>query len=109
MDENELKRFYAVDYHRLYQDQEEPSSADLIVQQRRAEHFAELLYSLLGECTSHLDIGCSSGRLLVAVAQRLNIRLSIGIEPSDAYRTYCTNRGLRVYGSLDELQDTSLV
>lgn len=57
MDENELKRFYAVDYHRLYQDQEEPSSADLIVQQRRAEHFAELLYSLLGACTTHLDIG----------------------------------------------------
>lgn len=104
MDDDELRQFYTAGYRQLYQGQEDPTPADLAVQRGRAEHLAELLCSHLGTCATHLDIGCSSGTLLEAVAQRLNVGLSVGIELSDAYRAYCTDRGLMVYRSLEELQ-----
>lgn len=104
MDEEELENFYSTEYRKIYQGEENPTPADLLVQQARSKHLIEVASAEFIHSKRHLDIGCSGGLLLEAMHEAFDCQ-SIGVEPGDAYRTYCLKRGLIVYRTLDELAE----
>jgi hypothetical protein len=103
LSDEELAEFYAAEYRQLYQGSQEPTAKDLDVQRGRAEHLAGLAREALPQCVTHLDIGCSAGLLMQAVAQTYSC-ITVGVEPGDAYRNYCIRQGLTVYPNLETLK-----
>jgi 2-polyprenyl-3-methyl-5-hydroxy-6-metoxy-1,4-benzoquinol methylase len=104
--EGELARFYAAEYRRLSSGQEEPTDENVREQRLRADHLKSIITSHIGSLTSHLDIGSSTGELLLAVMSfysRVPGYFCAGIEPSDAHRSWSRERGLAVYASVQEL------
>jgi predicted TPR repeat methyltransferase len=65
---------------------------------------AGLAREALPHCQTHLDIGCSAGLLMQAIAQTYSCT-TVGVEPGDSYRNYCIRQGLTVYPSLETLKD----
>ncbi|NJL36747.1 MAG: class I SAM-dependent methyltransferase [Leptolyngbyaceae cyanobacterium RM2_2_4] len=102
LSDEELAEFYSAEYRQMYQGSQEPTAKDLEVQRGRAKHLAELAREALPQCRSHLDIGCSAGLLMQAIAQ--THCTTIGVEPGDAYRNYCIHQGLTVYPNLETLK-----
>jgi SAM-dependent methyltransferase len=103
LSDEELAEFYAAEYRQVYQGSQEPTAKDLDVQRGRAEHLAGLAREALPHCQTHLDIGCSAGLLMQAIAQTYSCK-TFGIEPGDAYRNYCIRQGLTVYPDLETLK-----
>ena len=99
---DELENFYRDDYRTLVQGQEEPSNKDRWVQGARANMVVEYLKAHLPKVNRHLDIGSSSGDLLLAVSEAFGC-YSLGVEPGDAYRAFSESMGANVVSSLDEL------
>jgi hypothetical protein len=102
MSEAELSEFYQAEYRLLSQGREEPSWKDRYVQAARAEHLVEFCDGIIEDVENHLDIGSSSGDLLLAFSSKFGCA-SIGIEPGTAYRAFSQERGLTVYRTLDEI------
>lgn len=105
--EADLARFYQEEYRKMYCGDANPTRRNVLEQQARAGHLSNLVKSKITTLTSHLDIGCSAGELLLAV--RSSYReipgfRSVGIEPSDAHRTWCAQTGLAVYSSIQDYQ-----
>jgi 2-polyprenyl-3-methyl-5-hydroxy-6-metoxy-1,4-benzoquinol methylase len=105
MSGSEIDQFYAAEYRQLYQGEEGPSSKDIFVQKERARNLLSFLNKNgVKELTRHLDIGCSAGELIQAVESAFHDQ-ACGVELSDAYRSYCQEKGLAVFPSLDELHE----
>lgn len=102
--EKALDDFYTSDYRQLVQGQEGPTEKDLRVQHGRARVMVDFLEQEVPAVSRHLDIGCSSGALLSAVASNYGCA-AVGIEPGDAYRSFAQQRGFEVYRDLDELEE----
>jgi SAM-dependent methyltransferase len=96
--EEEINAFYAQGYRTLYCGTEEPTEHNLEEQAARAQHLADLARSIGGPFRSHLDIGCSTGSLLEAIAAER----PVGVEPTEAHRRVAEGKGLTVYRTLDE-------
>ena len=60
------------------------------------------LKPLLAKNVSLLEVGCSSGFMLLPLAEANHD--CVGIEPSGVFNEYVKHRGLSVYESLDRLQ-----
>ena len=103
MTEEELNEFYKAEYRQVYQGDEGPSQEDLNTQQARAESLINLSQQHIGQISRHLDIGASAGVLLKNFQNAFNNN-SVGVEPGEAYREYAQSQDLKVYNSLDELQ-----
>lgn len=101
MDEEELDKFYNAEYRMIYQGVEGPTQDDLDIQRARAKHLTEIALSQITDLKLHLDIGCSSGVLMEEMSAYYNCQ-SMGVEPSEAYRSFCIDRGLDVIRTLDE-------
>jgi SAM-dependent methyltransferase len=101
--DEELAEFYSAEYRQIYQGSQEPTAKDLEVQRGRAKHLAGLAREALPQCATHLDIGCSAGLLIQAIAQIYSCT-NTGVEPGDAYRNYCIRQGLTVYPNLETLK-----
>jgi len=102
MSDEELEKFYAAEYRRLYQGSPGPNQKDLRVQRQRAASLLALAAPHIQDIQRHLDIGCSAG-LLLQEFQTAYYCQPVGVEPGDAYRAYAQSQGLTVYASLDEL------
>lgn len=103
MSGSEIDQFYAAEYRQLYQGEEGPSSKDIFVQKERARNLQTFLNKNgVKGLTRHLDIGCSAGELILAVELVFHDQ-AYGVELSDAYRSYCQEKGLVVFSSLGEL------
>ena len=104
-DELSLREFYQAEYRVLNSGDEGPTKEDLRVQQARAGHLARVVKSQVREVRSHLDIGCSAGELLSAIRAAYcdvaNFK-SVGIELSRAHRSWCEQRGLLVYPTVED-------
>lgn len=68
--------------------------------QRRMKYLAQHL----GERSRLLEIGCSSGFMLFPFAEAGHA--CTGIEPSGVFSEFVKNRGLTVYNSMDQLQES---
>ena len=106
MDDEALDAFYAAEYRNVYQGSEGPTKKDLFVQQQRAQVLANFLKQNdvdISRINVHLDIGCSSGLLLVNFREEFGFK-GTGVEPGQVYRNYAQQHGLEVFESLDELK-----
>jgi SAM-dependent methyltransferase len=102
MGEEELNAFYQEGYRTLYQNSEQPTKKDLVMQQERATRALAMIQSNIQGVRRHLDIGSSSGELLITIQNVYGCE-SVGIEPGDVYRAYSERRDLEVYASLSAL------
>ena len=103
MTSQETEAFYAAEYRRMYQGNEDPSSKDLAVQHARSAVLLRFVRPHLERISRHLDIGCSAGLLLQEFQRGFNC-LPAGVEPGKAYRAYARGQGLNVHASLEELK-----
>lgn len=103
-----LLAFYESEYRTLYGGEPGPTRANLIVQRARAEHLSRLVREYVGPVESHLDIGCSTGELLVSVRDSNSAPRceSVGIEPSVEHAAWSERRDLTVFPSLESMIDT---
>lgn len=102
MDAGELERFYGHEYRPLVQATDEPTTKDLQVQSARARRTLELVRPASLTVTRHLDVGSSSGAVLLQFRELYNCA-SVGVEPGEAYRQFSQSQALTVYPSLDSL------
>jgi SAM-dependent methyltransferase len=104
----ELNDFYQQGYRSLYQETEEPTKKDLIMQKERANKTLEMIREDVTRVDRHLDIGSSSGALLGATEEYFGCE-GIGVEPGDEYRSFSIRLGYKAYPSIDILPaDTDL-
>lgn len=99
----ELDKFYQAKYRSMYQGDEGPSMKDINVQTERAVSLSSFIEGHFNDLNSHLDIGSSTGELLLGFQKAFDIQ-SIGVEPGEAYRRYAQNRGLEIFSSLESLR-----
>ena len=99
----EWEAFYAQDYRQVYHGSESPSAEARDLQERRASLISGFLRPHLRRRDSHLDIGCSMGVLLEKMSMDAGIRDLYGVEPGNAYRKHCQERGIRCHATLDEI------
>lgn len=102
MDAHELQHFYEHEYRKLYQQTEEPTKKDIVTQEQRAQQTVAMITPDVARVKRHLDIGSSSGELLLEVNNYYGCE-SVGIEPGEGYRAYSQKRDLEVVASLDLL------
>lgn len=103
----QLEAFYLGSYRETVQGQEGPSIKDRWVQEARARSVVSFLKSHLSHVNKHLDIGSSSGDLVLQISREFGC-VSIGIEPGDAYREFSSSRGVQVSASLDDLDSAAV-
>jgi hypothetical protein len=104
MDEAQLAAFYKQGYRELYQEKETPTKKDLVIQETRAQRMLNLVRNHLPHVKQHLDIGSSSGALLIEIQNAYGSH-SVGVEPGDAYRQFSQARGLETYPSVDDVPE----
>lgn len=104
MSEVEMADFYQAEYRRFYQGDENPIAKDFATQTARAESLLSFIWPNIMAVSRCLDIGCSTGLILQYFKGRYGCQL-VGIEPGDAYRNYASQQGLKVYATLDELEN----
>lgn len=98
--------FYAETYRKLYQATEEPTPKDLRQQSLRAEEQVRFLRSCGVNAPGRvLDIGASSGRMLLALREAFQAE-AVGVEPGNAYRALAEAEGLRMFPSVESLLES---
>ena len=99
-----LMTYYATEYISRHQHATGVTEKEVRIQAGRARNLVKMLTSELSLVERHLDIGSSTGSLLLAVRSAYGNE-AIGIEPANAYRAYCEARGLSVVPDLALLDD----
>jgi SAM-dependent methyltransferase len=97
-----LEEYYRDSYAAMHQGAEVVNEEELRIQTARAENLVRLLRTGGFSPIDHLDLGCSTGRLMQAVTNAFGSE-SWGVEPSDLYRDFCIHEGLNVEPSLEIL------
>jgi len=112
MTDEELERFYEVEYRNVYSNIQQPSADLLNIQQQRGNHLAHFLAEYAGfaanDSFTYLDIGCSTGVHLDAVQKLFPNAHLYGIEPGKAFREFCIDKGLKVFKDIDEMQSAGI-
>ncbi len=62
------------------------------------------LAPMLTPASQLLEVGCSSGFMLLPLVEAGHV--CVGIEPSGVFRDFLKAKGLRIFGSLDEMTDS---
>ncbi len=99
----EAAQFYQAEYRQMYQGQEGPVARDFPTQRTRGDSLLGFVQPEISAISSHLDIGCSTGLVLLRFQQKYGCS-SAGIEPGQAYREYASRQGLAVFATLEELE-----
>ena len=100
-----LDTYYRDSYAFTHQGAEVVSEEQLLIQTARAENLVRLARISGLSPDDHLDIGCSTGRLMQAVTKAFGSE-SWGVEPSERYRNFCIHDGLNVEPSLETLSES---
>jgi SAM-dependent methyltransferase len=103
--ETELKDYYRESYREWVQGQSEPSSKDRWVQEGRAKNLVNIVQPHLPQVIRHLDIGSSSGDLILQLASTYGCE-GIGVEPGEAYREFSAARGVQAVPLLEDLDSS---
>jgi len=107
MEDSELEKFYEREYRIQRQETEDPIEKDLQMQDARARMTLEMVQPHLPQISRHLDVGSSSGALLLRFHEQYGCA-SIGVEPGESYRGFSQSHGQEVYSSLDALIDADV-
>jgi SAM-dependent methyltransferase len=102
MTDDSLKRYYEADYVSQHQQATGVTDKELRIQAGRARHLVQMLLSEVKEVERHLDIGSSTGSLMLQVRGAYENQTA-GVEPAEVYRAYCAARGLTVVPDLESL------
>ena len=102
MSQKALRDYYEAEYVSQHQQATGVTEKELRIQAGRARHLTGILTEELSTVDRHLDIGSSTGSLMLAI-QRSFSNVSIGIEPAQVYRAYCRARGFAVVPDLESL------
>lgn len=105
MTNSALKSYYEAGYVAQHQHASGVTEKELRIQAGRARNLVRLLSPRISVVERHLDIGSSTGSLMLAI-QGIYANEAIGIEPAQVYRAYCEARGLSVVPDLDALDST---
>ena len=98
--------FYTETYRKIYQATEEPTPKDLRQQSlRAADQVRFLRLASVNAPKRVLDIGASSGRMLLALREAFQAE-AVGVEPGNAYRALAEAQGLRMFPSLESLLES---
>jgi SAM-dependent methyltransferase len=104
--DDDLELFYREDYLGAKCGNGSPSDFSIEEQRLRGDYQKNIVQSHFEKIETHLDIGCSTGEFLFAIRSAYPDVKSVGIEPSNAYRERCTQNGLEVVPTVDELKST---
>ena len=104
MTDGSLKSYYETEYVSQHQQATGVTEKELRIQAGRARHFVQRLKADVAAVERHLDIGCSTGSLMLAINGEYGTE-AIGIEPAKVYRDYCAARGLTVIPDLESLSN----
>lgn len=102
MTEEALDRYYEAEYVLQHQHANGVTEKELRVQAGRARNLLKLLSRNVASVERHLDIGSSTGSLMVTVSEAYDCD-TVGVEPAEVYRAFCTARGLTVFSDLKAL------
>jgi 2-polyprenyl-3-methyl-5-hydroxy-6-metoxy-1,4-benzoquinol methylase len=106
MTEAEANEYYKAEYRRTYQGEEGPVKRDLVVQTARARSLVDFTLPRIPTISRCLDIGSSSGVMLQAFRDSFGCEI-VGVEPGDAYRDLALGKRLKVYPTLDKLEQAA--
>ena len=104
MTDDSLRSYYEAEYVTQHQHATGVTEKELRIQAGRARHMAQLLTSEISSVERHLDVGSSTGSLMLAIRGEYENEAT-GIEPAEVYRAYCEARGLSVISDLDSLSE----
>ncbi len=102
MTEEALDRYYEAEYVTQHQHATGVTDKELRIQAGRARNLLRLLRRDVASVKHYLDIGSSTGSLMVAVRDSYDCD-AVGVEPAEVYRAYCFARGLTVFPDLKAL------
>ena len=104
MTDSALKTYYEAEYVAQHQHATGVTEKELRIQAGRARKLAQRLTLEIATVERHLDIGSSTGSLMLAIKKAYGNE-TIGIEPAEVYRAYCEARGLMVVPDLESLNE----
>jgi len=104
MTDDSLRSYYEAEYVTQHQHATGVTEKELRIQAGRARNLAQMLTSEISSVERHLDIGSSTGSLMLAIKGEYGNE-AIGIEPAEVYRAYCEARGLSVVPDLESLSE----
>jgi SAM-dependent methyltransferase len=104
MTQAESAAFYAEEYRLLQEGSRDPTARNRRAQTGRADSLLGFARPVISSVTRHLDIGCSLG-ILLQHFQGLFHNQAVGVEPGEAHRIYAREQGLKVYTTMDELEE----
>ncbi len=102
MTDSSLRSYYEAEYVTQHQHATGVTEKELRIQAGRARKLFQMLTSEISAVKRHLDIGSSTGNLMLAIKGAYGSE-AIGIEPAEVYRAYCEARGLTVVPDLESL------
>jgi SAM-dependent methyltransferase len=102
-----LERHYRLEYRLRSHSRESDPRKDRWVQERRAEHLAAAVRRLHPGVKRHLDVGSSTGALLVAIGRAFGSE-GLGVEPGEADRSEVAQAGFQVVASIEQLPPQAL-
>jgi SAM-dependent methyltransferase len=104
MTDESLRSYYEVNYVTQHQHATGVTEKELHIQAGRARNLVQMLRSEISVVERHLDIGSSTGSLMLAIKGAYGNE-AVGIEPAKVYRAYCEARGLTVVPDLESLSE----
>ena len=104
MTDDSLRSYYEAEYVIRHQHATGVTEKELRIQAGRARNIAQMLTSKISSVERHLDIGSSTGSLMLAIRGEYGNEAT-GIEPAEVYRAYCEARGLSVVPDLESLSE----
>ena len=102
MTDNSLRSYYEAEYVTQHQHATGVTEKELRIQAGRARNLTQMLTSNISSVERHLDIGSSTGSLMLAIKDEYGNEAT-GIEPAEVYRAYCEARGLSVVPDFESL------
>jgi 2-polyprenyl-3-methyl-5-hydroxy-6-metoxy-1,4-benzoquinol methylase len=97
-----LQGYYRHLYSRRGHSREQNPEKDRWVQRNRAEHLAGLVRGLRPQLRRHLDVGSSSGELLMTFQREFGGE-GYGVEPGESELEQASAAGLQVVASIEQL------
>jgi len=101
--DHDLAEFYKRDYRLSYSGSEGQTAENVDIQTARGRHLAEFVHEHVASANRILDIGCSTGQLLMAIRKELGATTAVGVEPSNAHRGTAATRDITAYPSVEAL------
>jgi 2-polyprenyl-3-methyl-5-hydroxy-6-metoxy-1,4-benzoquinol methylase len=101
---DELNQFYANDYRKLVEGEDQVSEKNRAIEETRARLLVDWLKAQgIDQVQRHMDIGASTGALIRRTQRSFGAQV-LGVELSNSHRAFAEARGLPMLPSLEALE-----